>query len=90
VFVRLDKERGYVLISIESFFDGSYAGKDWLNGSFVTLAGLAPTDSIWREFDKGWAAILDDNRDRPKAPYLHMNELAHLGGAFGFEIGMEP
>jgi len=82
------KDGGHLPISIEAYFDGSYVGKDWRDGGFVTLAGFAATDLIWRDFDKEWSAILnDDTRGRPKAPYLHMRELAALEGPFNFRNG---
>lgn len=42
---------GYILIALESYFDGSNTG-DWRKGSFVTLAGIAADDSLRSEFDK--------------------------------------
>src|SRR5208282_3532606 len=47
------KDKGHLLIALESYFDGSNEG-GWLNGSFITLAGFAADDSIWTEFDERW------------------------------------
>jgi hypothetical protein len=75
---------GYPPIALHSYFDGSYSGKSWREGDFVTLAGYAAEDSIWSDFDTEWNKILADDRVRPKADHLHMKYAAHLEGIFNW------
>lgn len=78
---------GDVLIALKSYFDGSYSGRTWTEGGFLTLAGFAAEESIWVEFDGEWRRILNDDRSRPRASYLHMREAAHLEKEFTFRNG---
>lgn len=75
------------MAALHSYFDGSYTGRKWTEGGFVTLAGFAADDSMWAEFDVNWKRILADNRNRPSAAYLHMKEAAHLEGEFSIRNG---
>lgn len=73
-------EGSHILIGLESYFDGSYSGKGWREGRFISLAGHATEDDIWTSFDIEWRRILNDDRAHPKAPYLHMKEASALDG----------
>lgn len=73
-------EGRHILIGLESYFDGSYSGKSWTEGDFISLAGQATDDSLWKEFDVEWKRILDDDTAHPKALYLHMKEASALSG----------
>lgn len=77
----------HVLVALQSYFDGSYAGSGWREGNWVTLAGFAAEDIIWIDFDKNWNDILHDDSQRPRAEFLHMKEAAHLSGSFSWKHG---
>lgn len=83
----LASARGSALIALKAYFDGSYTGRAWTEGGFLTLAGFAAEESIWTDFDCEWQRILTDDRSRPRASYLHMREAAHLKGEFSIRNG---
>lgn len=62
-------------------------GQGWTSGSLITLAGLATEDAIWPEVEKQWAAILHDDKNRPRAKYLHMKEAIHCEREFSYRNG---
>ena len=67
---------------MKAYCDGS--------GSFdtsnhVVLAGVAASESVWRDFSENWHRILCQRN--PTAPYLHMRELVHGQGAFADNHG---
>lgn len=65
---------------MKAYFDGS-KGTDENGDQWITLAGIAATDSVWAEFDQRWQKML---RARyPVAPYIHMIEI--LNGEDPFE-----
>jgi hypothetical protein len=76
-------------VALASYFDGSYIGRSWTDGSFVTLAGFAAEDTIWAHFNDRWQAILDDDSKRPKTKYLHMSEAVHLKREFSHRNGWD-
>jgi hypothetical protein len=81
------KDKGHILIALESYFDGS-ATKGWKSRSgYVTLAGTAADDSVWKNFDHDWREILSKSKDRPEAKYIHMREAAHLKKEFSPKNG---
>jgi hypothetical protein len=64
-----------LLISLKAYFDGSRKGSKWTDCETVALAGFAADDAVISQFEKDYKAVLDDDRYRPAAPYLHMKEL---------------
>jgi len=42
---------------------------------------------VWIDFDGQWKAVLNDDRRRPVAPYLHMREATKLKGPFTYKNG---
>lgn len=83
----LRAEQEHLLIPLESYFDGSSDGTNWVGGNYMTLAGFAAPDSIWAEFDPGWIAVLAETDKHPKAAYLHMKEARALEKEFNFRNG---
>lgn len=81
------KHTGDILIAVESYLDGSHIGKSWNEGQWVTLAAFAAEDSIWKDFDGAWTAILQDGSRRPRATYCHMTEAVHGDGEFTWKNG---
>lgn len=77
----------HILIGLESYFDGSYTGKNWREGDYISLAGQATEDGVWKEFDEKWDEILGGEGKRPKAPYLHMREANANEGPFSWRNG---
>ena len=65
---------------MKTYYDGSI-GEDDNGDEWITLAGIAATDSVWADFDIQWSRMLA--RRYPIAPYIHMVEL--LGGRDPFE-----
>jgi hypothetical protein len=47
------------------------------------LAGVAAEESVWLGFERDWERILKNRQ--PIAPYLHMNEIAPVGGRGPFK-----
>ena len=80
-------EGRHILIGLESYFDGSYTGKSWREGDYISLAGQAAEDDIWREFDPRWNEILGGEGRRPKTPYIHMREATKGLGPFSWRHG---
>lgn len=78
---------GGTLIALKSYFDGSHDGGGWTTGNLVTLAGFAADDALLPAFDRDWQAVLDDDRERPRAKYLHMKELRKKEGIFSPSSG---
>jgi hypothetical protein len=66
---------GSVLIALKSYFDGSKRGPKWTDCDTIALAGFAAGDEVISRFEKDYAAVLEDDRFRPPAPYLHMSKL---------------
>ena len=60
---------------VKAFFDGSHEEGGWKRSRYIALAGYALNDNDLRSFEDGWQQVLDDDRHRPRAPYLHMREL---------------
>jgi hypothetical protein len=69
-----DAETG-ILIPIKAHFDGSYSGVGSHDATHMALAGFAIGDALLDEFDRGWNAVLQDDRFRPSVDYLHMKQL---------------
>lgn len=69
-----------LLVAMKCYFDGSQ-GEDDSGAQWLTLAGYAATDLVWKSFDHKWQTML---RERyPIAPYLHMWEI--ISGTDPFE-----
>lgn len=64
-----------------------YTGKNWREGDYISLAGQATEDGVWKEFDEKWDEILGGEGKRPKAPYLHMREANANEGPFSWRNG---
>lgn len=71
---------------MKSFFDGS-VGRDENGDEWVTLAGIAATDSAWAQFDERWTKMLANRY--PVAPYIHMIELLSDNDPFEPIVGWE-
>jgi hypothetical protein len=69
-----------LLICLKSYFDGSHQGKSWEDCSAIALAGFAAGDDVIAQFESDYKAVLDDDRHRPAAPYLHMSKLRSESG----------
>ena len=77
-------------MALHAYFDGSsmaLPGQSWETGSWITLAGFATKDSIWKEFTDTWRSLLLPTATRPGTPYLHMREAAKLIGPFNYRNG---
>jgi len=61
-------------MTLRAYCDGSRT-----DGVSSTLACVAASDELWKEFDADWRFIL---RERGNAPYLHMKEAMPLTGPF--------
>jgi hypothetical protein len=57
---------------MKCYYDGSY-GKDRSGDNWITIAGVAGTEKVWRDFDLKWNRMLGERY--PRAPYIHMSEL---------------
>ncbi len=64
-----------LLISLKSYFDGSHQGKSWKDCDAIALAGFAAGDDVIAQFESDYKAVLNDDRNRPSAPYIHMSKL---------------
>lgn len=42
---------GMIFVALRSYFDGSKSGK------FLTLAGIAASDSVWQQIESSWLAV---------------------------------
>ncbi len=71
---------GSVLIALKSYFDRSKRGPKWTHCDVIALAGFAAGDEVIAQFEKDYAAVLNDDRFRPCAPYLHMSKLRSQSG----------
>jgi hypothetical protein len=65
---------------LKTYFDGS-VGEDERGDTWITLAGIAATDSVWADLETRWEKMLCSRY--PVAPYVHMIEL--LGHEDPFE-----
>jgi hypothetical protein len=73
-----------LLISLKSYFDGSHQGSSWTDCDAIGLAGFAAGDDVIAQFERDYKAVLDDDRNRPAAPYLHMSKLRSESGSSPF------
>lgn len=71
---------------IKAYFDGSF-GEDEKGDQWITLAGIAATDSVWAEFDRRWSKMLSSRY--PIAPYIHMIELLGNDDPFETHVGWD-
>jgi len=69
--------------SMKAFLDCSGSKKK----NFLVLSAVAATDNAWGDFADHWKKMLADRE--PKAPWLHMRQLAHLRGPFKAEHGWD-
>lgn len=56
-----------------------------LTDGFITLAGFAAPDEVWKQFENDWNAILTNHL--PKADYVHMKEINSLSKGFDSHKG---
>jgi hypothetical protein len=73
-----------LLVAVKCYYDGSY-GDDASGDSWITLGGVAATDSTWADFDTEWNRMLSERY--PVAPYIHMIEL--MGHNDPFDYGWD-
>lgn len=66
------------------FYDGSF-GEDEKGDKWITLAGIAGTDSLWADFDRKWDKMLKSRY--PIAPFIHMIELMNDEDPFEPAVG---
>jgi hypothetical protein len=71
---------------MKTYYDGS-VGEDDHGDRWITLAGIAATDSVWAEFDDKWNRMLKARY--PIAPYIHMIELLDGEDPFETSAGWE-
>lgn len=62
-----------ILIAMKLYYDGSGGGVDRAGDEWITLGGVAATDTAWADFDSKWHRMLGERY--PKAPYVHMIEI---------------
>jgi hypothetical protein len=77
---------------MKCYYDGSGDGVDKNGDKWITLAGVAATDSAWADFDIKWNRML---RERyPVAPYIHMIEVMDHNDPFdqknGWDLPKKP
>ena len=70
---------------IVGFYDGS-TSKD---GKRITPAGYAAKPEVWREVEAGWARVLANDTNRPKAKSLHMWQANSLDEEFSVAKGWD-
>lgn len=71
-----------ILIALRVHLDSS--GKPAID-QFITLAGFAAPDELWKDFETGWDKILKGHS--PKADYVHMKEINALDKGFSSPLG---
>lgn len=76
--------KGCLLIVLKSYFDASGKGD---NAPFITLAGIAAHDELWREIEEDWNCRLQSGKI--KAAYMHMNEAVYLKREFDSAKGWD-
>ena len=69
---------------MKCYYDGSL-GDDASGDSWITLGGVAATDSAWAEFDLKWNRMLKERY--PVAPYIHMIDV--MGHDDPFDYGWD-
>ena len=73
---RLNLRERDVIIALRVHLDSS--GK--LTDGFITLAGFAAPDEMWKQFETDWDGILKNHT--PRAEYVHMKEINSLTKQF--------
>jgi len=72
-----------LVVAMKIYFDGS-GGEDDAGSKWITLAGFATSDILWKKFCLDWETMLKERY--PIAPYIHMNEM--YSGTDPFERGV--
>jgi hypothetical protein len=70
-----------IVIALRVHLDSSGKAGD----EFITLAGFAAPDELWKEFENEWDKILTGHT--PKAGYVHMKEINALTKGFDKKLG---